>query len=79
MSEASEVEARFAADGAMAVLSFTWSGQKQTVVSQGRQWQAEDGRHFLVMTPGEQIVELIFAPVSGLWHVADRPARPLNA
>jgi hypothetical protein len=79
MSEASEVEARFAADGTMTVLSFTWRGHKQPVVSQGRQWQADDGLHFLLMTPGEQIVELVFARASGLWQVADRPARPLSA
>ncbi len=79
MSEATEVEARFGEDGRITVLSFTWRGRKRPVVSHGRQWGAEDGFHFLVMTTGEQIVELVYVPLSGLWHIAETPARPLSA
>ncbi len=79
MSEATEVEARFGGDGRITVLSFTWRGRKRPVLSQGRQWGAEDGFHFLVMTTGDQIVELVYVPLSGLWHIADTPPRPLSA
>jgi hypothetical protein len=79
MSQSTEVEARFGEDGGTTVLSFTWRGHKRPVVSQGRQWNAEDGLHFLVMTPGEQIVELVYAPLSGQWHIAEARARPLSA
>ena len=79
MNEATEVEARFGADGRITVLSFTWRGRKRPVLSHGRQWGADDGFHFLVMTTGEQIVELVYVPLSGLWHIADTPVRPLSA
>jgi hypothetical protein len=71
--EATEVEARFGVDGRITVLSFTWRGRRRPVVSHGRQWGAEDGFHFLVMTTGEQVVELLFVPLSGLWHIAATP------
>jgi lysylphosphatidylglycerol synthetase-like protein (DUF2156 family) len=79
MNEATEVEARFGEDGRISVLSFTWRGRKRPVLSQGRQWGADDGFHFLVMTTGEQIVELVYVPLSGLWTIADTPVRPLSA
>jgi hypothetical protein len=79
MSDATEVEARFREDGHITVLNFTWRGRKRPVLSQGRQWGADDGLHFLVMTTGEQIVELVYVPLSGLWHVADAAKRPLSA
>ncbi len=71
--EATEVEARFGEDGRITVLSFTWRGRKRPVLGHGRQWGAEDGFHFLVMTTGEQIVELLYVPPSGLWHIAATP------
>jgi hypothetical protein len=79
MPEATEVEARFGEDGRITVLTFTWRGRKRPVVSHGRQWGADDGFHFLVMTTGDQIVELVYVPLSGLWHVAATPVRPLTA
>ena len=79
MSDATEVEARFGVDGHISILSFTWRGRKRPVLSHGRQWGAEDGFHFLVMTTGEQIMELVYVPLSSLWHVADAPNRPLTA
>jgi hypothetical protein len=72
--EATEVEARFGEDGRITVLSFTWRGRKWAVVGQGRQWGADDGFHFLVMTTtGELIVELLYVPATGLWHIARTP------
>jgi hypothetical protein len=77
--EATEVEARFGEDGRITVLSFTWRGRKRPVVGHGRQWGADDGFHFLVMTTGEQVVELLYVPLSGLWHIAATPSQPHTA
>ena len=72
--ETTEVEARFGEDGRITVLSFTWRGRKRPVVGHGRQWGADDGFHFLVMTAaGELIVELLYVPGTGLWHIARTP------
>jgi len=72
--EATEVEARFGEDGRITVLSFTWRGDRWPVVGHGRQWGADDGFHFLVMTAaGELIVELLYVPGTGLWHIARTP------
>lgn len=79
MTEATEVEARFAEDGHITLLSFTWRGRKRPVLSHGRQWGSEDGFHFLIMTTGDQVFELVFAPLSGLWHIARAPDRRLAA
>ncbi len=73
MKEPTSVEARFAEDGRVTVRSFTWRGQRRPVVSQGRQWQAEDGRHCLVMAPGDEVFELVFAPETGAWQVVSQP------
>ena len=78
--EATAVEARFGEDGRITVLSFTWRGRKWPVLSPGRQWGADDGFHFLVMTTsGEQVVELLYVPVTGLWHIAGTPNQPHTA
>ena len=73
MTEPAEVEARFDADGKIVVLSFTWRGRRLPVMSMGREWEAEDGHHFLVMTGGEHIFELNFHATSGLWNLVRAP------
>ena len=73
MQEATEVEARFGEDGKISPLSFTWHGQRRAVTSRGRQWGADDGLHFLVMSSGDRVFELVFVPMTGLWHVARAP------
>jgi hypothetical protein len=73
VNEPSEVEARFAADGSAAVRSFTWRGRRQTVVSQGRQWLAADGRHVLVMARGDRVFELLLNPATGAWQISSAP------
>ena len=70
MTEPTEVEARFGADGKITVLFFTWRGRRLPVTGEGRAWGADDGFHFLVMTTGERIFELVYHPTSSLWHVA---------
>ena len=79
MTDATEVEARFGEDGRITVLSFTWRGRKRPVLSLGRQWGAADGFHFLVMTSGDQVIELLYVPLSGLWHIAGAPNHPMAA
>ncbi len=73
MTTPTEVEARFAETGLITVLSFAWQGHKHPVTSHGRQWEAPDGRHLLVMTPGERIFELVYEAQSGLWRIARAP------
>jgi len=69
MNEPAEVEARFATDGQIRVIRFSWRGSKLQVTSPGRSWGADDGLHYLVMTPGDRIFELLYEPVKGLWSV----------
>jgi hypothetical protein len=74
MMDALEVEARFSAEGKISVLSFAWRGQRVLVVGEGRQWRAEDGQHFWVMTLDERQFELAFMPERGLWRLVRAPA-----
>lgn len=48
---------------------FDWHGQRYTVVSVGRQWAAEDGRHVLVETPSGDRFELHLAREDLCWRV----------
>ena len=73
MTDPVEVEARFGADGKITVLSLTWRGRTLPVTSMGREWDAGDGHHFLVMTAGERIFELVFHSTSGVWNVVKAP------
>ena len=73
MTEPAEVEARFGEDGKITMLSFTWRGRRLPVTSMGREWEAEEGHHFLVMTTGDRIFELNFHATSGLWNVVRAP------
>ena len=68
-----EVEARFGEDGRIAVRRFAWQRRQNVVLSQGRQWVAEDGRHLLVMTGGERVFELVYEAETGLWRMARAP------
>ena len=79
MSEPSEVEARFDAEGKITLLSFTWRGSRLSVTGQGREWEAEDGRHFLVMTTGERIFELAYESKNNIWRVVKIPESKLIA
>ena len=64
MSEAIAVEARFEADGKVRVLAFERKGRRVEVTASGRQWEAPDGRHLLVMAPAEQVYELLYQPAA---------------
>ena len=79
MTDPTEVEARFGEDGKITLLSFTWRGRRLPVTSMGREWETEAGHHFLVMTTGERIFELIYHSTSGLWRVASAPEQRVVA
>ena len=64
-----EVQARFDDQGKIIPLSFTWQGQTYPVEATGRRWQDDSGHHILVMTPGEKVYELVFAPAEMRWYL----------
>ena len=69
-----QVEARFDADGRVAVRRVAWQRRQYEVISQGRQWAAEDGQHLLVMTRGERVFEIVYETETGAWRLARGPA-----
>jgi hypothetical protein len=73
MSEIITVEARFEADGTIRPLAFFWRGARHKVASHGRQWEQGDERHYLVMTPGEQIFELVYQSAESRWKLQREP------
>ncbi len=60
MSDVIHVEARFGEDGAILPIVFIWKERRFSVLTQGRQWQEGELRHFLVMTSGEQVFEITY-------------------
>jgi hypothetical protein len=71
-----EVTARFAANGAIIPLQFTWKGGTYHVESTGRYWRDDLGYHILVMAFSEKIYELIFISEEGRWSMgAVQPRR----
>lgn len=73
MSETIAVEARFEADGTIHPLVFFHQGKRYQVASLGRQWVQGDERHFLVMTPSEQVYELVYHQSEGCWKLQRQP------
>ncbi len=65
-----EVSVEFHTDGSVRILRFNWNGREYAVESQGRDWQAENGRHFLVTAVGGRMFELLFMPNDGRWFMA---------
>lgn len=68
--KAIEVTARFEADGQVVPLQFIWDGHTYPVNQVGRRWQDAAGEHFLVMIPGEKVVELVFSQTESLWFIS---------
>lgn len=70
MNEPADVEAVFDEAGAVRVVSFWWKDRRWPVFSQGRQWDAPDGRrHTLVMTSRERVYELAHDRAAARWFV----------
>jgi len=67
--EAIEVTAEFDRKGRVTPLSFKWRDHLYTVTSTGRQWEAEDERHVLVMAAGDKVFHLCFVRDKGYWYL----------
>lgn len=67
--ESVEVTARFEKDGKVIPLYLVWQGHRYTIDHVGRQWQAPDGLHILVMTPSGRMFELVFISAENRWHL----------
>ncbi len=74
MSDGIHFEARFGEDGEILPLLFEWEEDRFSVLTQGRQWQEGAMRHFLVMTSGEQVFEIIYNKEEGRWRMGRSPA-----
>ena len=79
MDEPTQVEAQFNTDGTITIFSFSWQGSQWPVTSMGREWHAEDGRHFLVTTTERRVFELVFEKISFAWHAVSAPKPKLVA
>ena len=55
--------------GQLSVQSFTWQGQQYPVVTMGRQWADEAGRHLLVEAAGGTRFELLLRRQDLIWSV----------
>ena len=62
------VECQFSEDGSVQVKKVQLNGRWQPV-GQGRQWGDENGRHVLIMLPGEQVRELVLQPATLRWQL----------
>lgn len=60
---------RFDQHGRPTPLEFTWRGTTYTVESTGRRWNDDQGSHVLVMVPGGQVHELVFAAQDERWYL----------
>ena len=61
------VDARFAEDGEVTILRFTWQGRTLPVTSMGRKWGETGATHYLVMAPGERMFELTWNWANRRW------------
>lgn len=64
------VDCRFAEDGSVRVQQVQINGRWQGV-GQGRQWQDENGRHVLIMLPGEDVRELVLQAGTLTWAMVE--------
>ena len=64
-----DVTASIDPEGRITPQRFTWQGKPHTVVSVGRQWTSEEGRHVLVMTGDGSRFELQLSRQSLVWYL----------
>jgi hypothetical protein len=65
---------RFNIDGQIEPLRLTWRGHDYPVTSTGRRWDDEQGKHILIMVPGDKVYEILFVPEEVRWYL--RPIAP---
>ena len=75
VNEPISVEVHIRADGTPQPVAFAWEGRRYPVADHGRTWIEDSVRHFLVMTPAEEVFELCLLP-DGRWILARAPERP---
>ena len=76
MHEPTSVDLRIREDGTITVLAFTRQGRTLRAAGHGRHWQADDGHHWLVMTPDSRTFELLQTP-EGRWLIVGASERHL--
>jgi hypothetical protein len=64
------VDCRFGEDGLVQVRKVMWNGRWLSV-GQGRQWLDENGRHVLIMLPGEEVRELVLQVGTLRWGLVE--------
>lgn len=64
------VDCSFSLDGSVRVKKVLLNGRWQTV-GQGRQWADENGRHVLIMFPGNDVRELVLQPGTLRWQLLE--------
>lgn len=69
------VDCQFSASGRIRVRRIQ-RDKKWIPVGQGRQWVDQLGRHVLVMTPHDQVLELVQQPDTMRWVIWPRNSRP---
>ncbi|MBP7999646.1 MAG: hypothetical protein KA314_00140 [Chloroflexi bacterium] len=60
------VECQFRTDGQLTIQRVQWQGKWQSV-EQGRQWSDHEGRHVLVILPGQSAQELVLGKETLNW------------
>ena len=65
------VECKFSEDGAVQVRKVQLNGRWLSV-GQGRQWLDEDGRHVLIMLPGDEVRELVLQAGTLRWGLVEK-------
>jgi hypothetical protein len=73
MKEPIAVEARFEAEGILRPLAFEWQGKRFIITNLGRQWEKEGMLHFLVMTTGDHVFELVHLQGENRWLLSRIP------
>ena len=68
-----EITVRIDPSGKVYPSRFSWRGKDYTVLSTGRQWTTDEGRHVLVMAAGNQVYELLFNTMQGIWYLIVPP------
>lgn len=72
------VDCRFGQDGLVQVKQVQVNG-RWLPVGQGRQWRDENGRHVLIMLPGNEVRELVLQPGTLRWWLVGTKAGGVTA
>lgn len=68
-----DVEAHFNEAGRPQPQAFIWRGRRFPILGRGRSWRDGSRLHFLVMTPGDLVFELSYAPDTAAWRLVRTP------